>query len=66
MSKRRNEAAELVALAEEQGYRVQPTRKGWRVLAPDGKGSTCLHKTPSDHRSLKNTVADLRRIGVKL
>jgi hypothetical protein len=67
MSKaRKDRTTQLLALAEQQGYRVQPTKKGYRVLAPGGAGSVCLHRTPSDSRAIKNSEADLRRIGVKL
>lgn len=63
---RRLEQADLVSVCEEQGFTVQPTRKGWRVLGREGKGIAHLHKTPSDCRAFKNTVRDLRKIGVEL
>lgn len=66
MSKRRNESADLISVCQSQGFQVKPTRKGWRVLARDGTGQATLHKTPSDCRSFKNTVAELRRIGVNI
>jgi hypothetical protein len=58
--------SDLVNRAEEQGFKVETTRKGWRVLARDGKGMAHLHRTPGDHRAFKNSKSDLRRIGVQL
>lgn len=66
MGRRRNEADDLVALCEKQGFRSKRTRSGIMVLGKDGKSSVLLHFTPSDHRAYQNTVARLRKIGVKL
>jgi hypothetical protein len=46
------------------GWRVAKTKRGW-VLYPANKsfGPITLHKTPSDHRAWKNTLARLRRAG---
>ena len=57
---------DLVSACKEQGFRVVPTRKGWRVFGKDGKGMAHLHRTPSDRRAVKNGLSDLRKIGVEL
>lgn len=46
-----------------QGWTERPTRKGAMWLAPDGVGKVTVHRTPSDRRTLANTLAELRRAG---
>lgn len=47
---------------EAQGWRVEGTSKGHYVAyAPDGRGRVVIPGTPSDRRSLRNTLAALRR-----
>lgn len=58
------EVRELLASLEEQGCTIIPTRKGWRVLFPNGTGTTMLHRSYSDHRSYNNLRADIRRGGL--
>ncbi len=53
----------VVAAAREQGWRIVETRDGVMLLAPNGIGKVTLHGTPSDRRSIRYTVADLRREG---
>lgn len=60
----RKEWQELLARAEAQGWRAVPTKKGWRYLSPDGKAQVTVHRTPSDWRSLKNTLRDFRAGGL--
>jgi hypothetical protein len=56
----------LVREAERQGWRVEPTKSGhWRFYAPDGEHIVHASGTPSDHRSLDNLVAQMRRYGFK-
>jgi predicted RNA binding protein YcfA (HicA-like mRNA interferase family) len=56
--------AKIIAALEDQGWRVERTNKGhWRCYAPDAEGIVHLPGTPSDHRSLANAVAKLRRYG---
>jgi hypothetical protein len=66
MSKKHSKFDEIVESARQQGFGVKRTRSGWRIMAPDGKGLAHLHLTPSDHRNIKNTTADMRRIGLKI
>ena len=56
---------QLVAALREQGWRVELTKNGhYRAYPPAGAGSPVfLPGTPSDHRSLANTIALLRRRG---
>ncbi len=46
-----------------EGWRVVRGGKHYKALSPDGKRMVPLPLTPSCSRSMKNTVADLRRIG---
>jgi hypothetical protein len=59
----KQEAEKLVRLAEKQGFKVKEKKSGWMVLTPNGQGAVMIHKTPSDHRALKNELARLRRYG---
>jgi len=59
-----NEVKELLDAAEKQGWRVERTKKGhWRCYAPDGDTIVIVPGTPSDRRSLRNAVAEMRRGG---
>ena len=54
----------LVKDLEKQGFRVEQTRKcHYRVYSPNGRDMTTLGSTPGDHRSLKNQLAILRKMG---
>jgi hypothetical protein len=61
----KKEVRTLVKQAEEQGFTVKEKKKGWLLLTPNGQGAVMIHKTPSDHRALKNELARLRRYGFK-
>jgi hypothetical protein len=61
----KKEAEALVREAEAQGFMVKDKKMGWMLLTPNGKGSVMIHKTPSDHRALKNARARLQRYGFK-
>jgi len=57
---------ELKAITKElvrQGFNVCLTRRGHLLVKRDGVIVGCLPGTPSDHRSLKNGIATLRRVG---
>jgi hypothetical protein len=60
------EVRKIVREAERQGFRVRPTKKGWIIYGRhEGQGCVVLHRTPSDQRGLKNSIADLRRLGFR-
>jgi hypothetical protein len=59
------EARAIVRKAETQGFTVKEKKNGWMLLTPNGQGAVMIHKTPSDHRALKNELARLRRYGFK-
>lgn len=52
--------------AEDHGWRVEDTSKGYKFLAPPEavqpgfKGIVVTHETPSDHRAFKNFLGDLK------
>jgi hypothetical protein len=53
----------IVAAAREQGWRAVDTKDGVMLLAPNGTGKVMIHRTPSDRRSIRHTLGDLRREG---
>jgi hypothetical protein len=57
------EVEAIVRKAEAQGFDVKVKKMGWMISTPNGQGSVMVHKTPSDHRALKNALARLRRYG---
>jgi hypothetical protein len=60
------EVQKIVREAERQGFRIKPTKKGWMIYGRrEGQGCVVLHRTPSDQRGLKNSIADLRRLGFR-
>lgn len=67
----------LVKAAEAQGWTLEPSTSGKghpRLQPPEGAvardgspaRSLTIPGTPSDHRSLMNTRADMRRQGIKV
>jgi hypothetical protein len=59
----KKEARTLVREAEQQGFTVKEKKSGWMLLTPNGQGAVMIHKTPQDHRALKNELARLKRYG---
>jgi predicted RNA binding protein YcfA (HicA-like mRNA interferase family) len=53
----------LVQRAERQGFRLQAGKGHYMLFAPDGVSIVTVAKTPSDHCTIPNTIADLRRCG---
>ena len=50
-----------------QGWRIEETKKGWMVYPPNKDFSpVTIHKTPSDHRAIKNTRSELRKRGAPI
>lgn len=46
-----------------QGFEVRLTRRGHHMVSKDGGAITTFPGTPSDWRSLRNSLAALRRAG---
>ncbi len=55
----------LIKEAERQGWTIEHGRKGQRKLIPPDptKQIVFVHRTPSDHRAIKNTLAEMRHQG---
>ncbi len=66
MSSTKKELKQLIRIAREQGWKVEPTRKGhWWFRPPNpADGQVLVAGTPSDHRALKNAKAKLRQAGL--
>lgn len=62
------ETRRLVRKALDAGWTLKHRKRTAHVqlLAPDGSGIVTVASTPSDHRGLKNTRADLRRHGLEI
>jgi hypothetical protein len=46
------------------GWRVEDTRNGWTIYPPDRRQPPIVvHRTESDRRAERNTIARLRRAG---
>lgn len=54
-----------VKQAEAQGFEVRITSKGHIQFKKDGQIVAVAASTPSDPRSWKNLIADLKRAGFK-
>lgn len=56
----------LLQAIEAAGFIVVTTRKGHHViLTEDGEHITVIAGTPSDHRSILNSIAPLKRRGFR-
>lgn len=57
--------AQLLRKAKKQGFHAEVVRSGHtRVTAPCGRSIT-IPTTASDHRAIKNSTSDLRKIGFR-
>lgn len=62
MSKKDN--GELVKDLRRQGFTVELTNGNhWKVSHPERRGIAFMSFTPGDHRSIKNAMRELRKIG---
>ena len=62
----KRDMSKLIKSLRLQGWVCALTRSGhWRCQAPDGS-LYFASQTPSDHRAIRNTRADLRRLGADL
>jgi hypothetical protein len=58
------EYRKLVKEAVRQGWRLEETKKGFRLLAPNGVGAVTIDTTESDkRRAFRNTVSRMRQHG---
>ena len=59
---------DIISKLEEQGWTVTQSRGNshWKCVAPGGVGLVFMPSSPSDSRSLRNTVSHLRRLGAQL
>jgi len=56
----------LLVAAKAANWRVVSTARHFQCLSPDGVTIVNIPQTPSDHRSVKNCAAHLRRAGVSV
>ncbi len=54
--------APLLAFAKQEGFEVARTRNGHLKFTKPGYPPVFTSSTPSDHRAIKNTLAQLRRL----
>lgn len=59
------EVKQLIAQVQTwNGWRVEEKAKGWMIYPPNKELSgVMVHRTPSDHRWLKNAMSELRKRG---
>ncbi len=61
------EARKIARQAVKVGWRCDRTKNGhYRLLSPCGQHIVVLGSTPSDSRSFKNSLAELRRAGLQV
>jgi hypothetical protein len=58
--------SELLAVAEDQGWRIERERKHVKCLAPDGHTMVVVGYSAHGNRSLENARAALRRGGLRV
>jgi hypothetical protein len=61
-----DEIGKIIKAAERQNWRVVRTTKGYvHFFTPEGEWAACHPNTPSSQRTLRNTIAKLRRHGLQ-
>jgi hypothetical protein len=61
-----DEIRKIIKAAERQNWRVVRTTRGYfHFFTPDGDWAACHPNTPSSQRTLRNTIAKLRRRGLQ-
>jgi hypothetical protein len=58
-----SEMKAIVKGLAQQGCVIKDTAKGWMVYCPNGE-MVSMHKTPSDHRALRNARSRIKRAGL--
>lgn len=59
------EVRRIVRELEKQGWRVERRKSKSVAFSPDGVTEVPVHHTPSDKKSLKNLVSQLKRGGYR-
>ena len=63
----RRDYEHLIKLCEQQGWRIVRGKKGVKCFPPDKSlGCSTVHLSAFELRSYRNTVAELRRKGLKV
>lgn len=57
------ELRKLRKQAEAQGWRFVERKNAWLAYSPDGETIVTIHLTSSDHRAMRNTIAQMRKGG---
>jgi len=63
MASQSSTIAKIIKGLDAQGARIKETTKGYQIMCPNGDIIT-MHKTPSDHRAMRNTRARVKRAGL--
>lgn len=61
----KKELKQIAKALEAQGFDIRVSRKGHLVVSRDGRIVATFSGTPSDYRSMRNSIADARRAGFK-
>lgn len=61
----KKETAAVVEAAKSQGWRCDDLGNLWKCYAPDGQTIVTVHKTTSDARAWRNTLARMKRVGLQ-
>lgn len=59
------EVRRLIKELREQGWRVEKRTSKSVAFSPDGRVFVPIHHTPSDKRSMQNTISQLKRGGYR-
>lgn len=62
----KKEMKQIVKVAKGQGWEITHTRNGHLRFRSPGGALIFAPSTPSDYRGIKNKIADLRRVGLRI
>ena len=57
------ELKKLFARLKKAGWRIAPSKSGWKCMSPDGKRIVTVHSSASDHRAMLNLRSEFRKAG---
>ena len=60
----RGDLGKVMKVVRKAGWRIEPSRDGYKLYSPNGKDIVQVHWSSSDVAAIRNIKADLKRAGL--